>query len=50
MGTHSGRKALYARALVEAADGSSLPGPLSRLVEDLLARAGSLDLDRRHRC
>ena len=36
LGTHSGRKALYARALVEAAEESAIPSPLDRLVNDLL--------------
>jgi hypothetical protein len=32
MGTHSGRKALYARALTEHLDLDRVPGPLQRLL------------------
>lgn len=35
LGTHSGRKALYARLLVEALDLSNVPRPLDRLLADL---------------
>jgi hypothetical protein len=35
LGTHSGRKAQYARALVEALDGSAGPRPLERLLAHL---------------
>jgi hypothetical protein len=35
LGTHSGRKARYARLLVEALDASNVPTPLDRLLADL---------------
>jgi hypothetical protein len=35
LGTHSGRKAQYARALVEALDSSTAPPPLERLLRHL---------------
>lgn len=37
LGTRSGRKAQYARSLVEALDLSAVPQPLDRLLEHLLA-------------
>ncbi|MGA5421373.1 TOPRIM nucleotidyl transferase/hydrolase domain-containing protein [Streptomyces lavendulocolor] len=37
MGTHSGRKSQYARALVRQLDPASVPGPLARLLADAAA-------------
>jgi hypothetical protein len=39
MGTHSGRKALYARALVEHLDLDRVPAPLARLLDHVLTNA-----------